>query len=69
MHKRFPGVTSPKKVWAQAPWAKYVIKVAGVYIAFSGEEAFEYVPDTSDLHFHSKQYIEDKKEQWQSRSN
>jgi len=46
MHKRFPGVTKTKAIWAAAPWAKYVIKVEGVYIAFDGEEsAGPYIPD------------------------
>lgn len=47
MHKRFPELKNSKKVWAAAPWANYVIKVAGVYIAFDdADDAYEYADDT-----------------------
>lgn len=57
MHKRFPGLHSPKKVWAAAPWAVYVIKVEGVYIAFDSEDdAVVYVDDNSHLASYTQSY-------------
>lgn len=57
MHKRYPGVTDSKKVWAAAPWAQYVIKVEGVYIAFSDiDVAAEYAEPTAPLHVYSRNW-------------
>lgn len=68
MHKRFPGVKNSKKIWAENPWARYLIKVEGVYIAFStDDEAADYTPDNVDLTSYERGYC--SKEWYEKRAN